>query len=46
MIIDARDISFDEMFKELKDVVSLGFAALIYRILPSRLNPFPKFNIP
>ena len=26
MVIDARDISFDEMFKELKDVVSLGFA--------------------
>ena len=26
MIIDARDLSFDETFKELKDVVSHGFA--------------------
>jgi hypothetical protein len=26
MIIDARDLSFDETFKELRDVVSHGFA--------------------
>jgi len=27
MIIDARDLSFDETFKELRDVVSHGFAS-------------------
>lgn len=27
MVIDARDISFNETFKELKDVVTLGFAS-------------------
>lgn len=26
MIIDARELSFDEAFKELKDVVSHGYA--------------------
>ncbi|MBI4699347.1 MAG: hypothetical protein HY758_10725 [Nitrospirae bacterium] len=26
MIIDARELSFDEAFKELKDAVSLGYA--------------------
>ncbi len=26
MIIDARDLSFDETFKELKDVISHGYA--------------------
>ncbi len=27
MIIDARDLSFDEAFKELNDVVSHGYAS-------------------
>ncbi|MEW6714056.1 MAG: hypothetical protein AB1306_03045 [Nitrospirota bacterium] len=26
MVIDARDLSFDETFKELRDVISNGFA--------------------
>ena len=27
MIIDARELSFDEVFKELRDVVSRGYAS-------------------
>jgi hypothetical protein len=27
MLIDARELSFDEIFKELKEVVSLGYAS-------------------
>ncbi|MBI5664440.1 MAG: hypothetical protein HZC49_05045 [Nitrospirae bacterium] len=27
MIIDARELSFDDAFKELKDVVSYGYAS-------------------
>jgi len=45
MIIDARELSFDEAFKELKDVVSHGYAVLDEVLVFVDANDREKVNL-
>jgi len=45
MIIDARELTFDETFKELKDVVSRGYARFDEVLIFVDANDGEKVNL-